>query len=201
MSRRVLLVDTRRVLLVDTETTSLSPQTGEIWELAIIDRTNGTEHLWRVRPDLAKADPGALRVNRFYERTAGMKARDTLAHDLAARSRPGGYWSHGPALAETAAKLLDDAVIVAANPAFDAGFLTAFLNAHGQAATWHYRLRDIGSMAWGWLQANGVPPAIDASTDQFAEALGLDANLFGRHSALGDCRLLAAMMNVIEGAP
>ena len=106
--------------------------------------------------------------------------------------------------------MLDGATILCANPAFDTGFLAALLNKHGHAACWHYRLRDIGSMAYGYLSAClalGVEgrdaalglPGIDAGTDDFARALGVDPDRFERHSALGDCHLLAAMLDVIEG--
>jgi DNA polymerase III epsilon subunit-like protein len=111
-------------------------------------------------------------------------------------------------VAREAALLLDGSTLVAANPTFDAGFLTAFLNEYHQAATWHYRLRDIGSMTWGFLAGQrqegayiGDLPPMDASTDELAAAgLGIDLSRFERHSALGDVRLLAAMLDAIEGA-
>ena len=201
---------TRPILIVDSETTSLEPAydtgAGVIWELAVVDHGTGAAHLWRMKPDLARADPGALRVGKFYERTEGMEypyARG-FARDLAADETDGHtYWSDAPALAPVVARLLDDVTIVAANPAFDAGFLTAFLRANGEAPTWHYRLRDIGSMAYGWLQGRkrGAEwiPAFDASTDEFARALGVNPDREDRHSALGDCMLAGTMLDVIIG--
>ena len=202
---------TRQTIIVDTETTSLMPDyetgSGVIWELAAIVRETGAEHVWRMSPDLSVADPGALRVGQFYKRTKGtQEACVPVVWDLA---EPGAesqtpFWSSPLLLADKVARLLDDAVIVAANPTFDAGFLAAFLRANGQAPTWHYRLRDIGSMAYGWLQAADQgkwPGTIDASTDTFAASLGVDVDQFERHSALGDCRLVAAMLDVIERGP
>ena len=204
---------TRPQIILDSETTSLVPDyatgKGVIWELAMIKRDSDIEHLWRLKPDLAKADAPALAVGRFYERTAKMctRCKSDGVHDLT-QPTVGRYgdpeWSGPAALAAEVARLLDNATLIAANPAFDAGFLTAFLNHHGQAATWHYRLRDIGSMAWAWLQAHHLPhhlatPAMDASTDDFARAMGVDPDAFDRHTALGDCRLVAAMLDVIEG--
>lgn len=208
---------TRRTVILDTETTSLTPQyetgTGVIWELAVMERGSAGGYrsgLWRMKPDLAKADEAALAVGKFYERTAGMcedctpKRAQDLTLPLGARDKP--EWSSPEALAAEVARLLDGATLIAANPTFDAGFLTAFLRHHGQAATWHYRLRDIGSMAHGWLRGYDIArdrpnsrPPIDASTDDFARALGVDPDGFERHSALGDCRLVAAMFDVIEG--
>lgn len=201
----------RRTLIVDTETTSLFPDyengTGVIWELAIVEHGSGAAKLWRMKPDLAKADPGALRVGQFYERTKDMCARcerPDRAHDLTTPllSRGEPEWSHPATLAAEVARDLDDATIVGANPAFDAAFLTAFLRCHGQAPTWHYRLRDIGSMAWAWLAARGVSPEkrpLDAGTDYLAEMLGVYPDKFERHSALGDCLLVGAMLDVISG--
>ena len=213
----------RPVIIVDTETTSLAPDyttgAGVIWELAMIERGGDgkeCEHMWRMKPDLARADAAALSVGRFYERTAkmcGKCSRLDRVFDLTAWPKDGSKdpeWSSPKRLAAEMAQMLDGATIIAANPTFDAGFLTAFLNHYGQAATWHYRLRDIGSMAHGYLNAcatlgvsgrdaaMGVP-AIDASTDEFAKALGVDLEQFDRHTALGDCRLVAAMLNVMTG--
>lgn len=221
---------TRHQLIVDCETTDLAAdyQTGSgvIWELAILDRTDGSRHLWRMEPDLAKASPQALAVGRFYERTEGMRSSSypslNLPFDLASPPPPDGaqYWSDPAAVAAAAARLLDGATLIIAVPAFDDPYLKAFLRHYGQAPTWHYRSRDIGSMAWGFLRgrAHGhqflagegydggagdlpaaVPPA-DASTDDFARALGVDPECYERHSALGDCLLLEAMLGVIEGA-
>lgn len=199
---------TRPQIIVDCETTALLPDyasgRGVIWELALIDRATGSERLWLMKPDLAIADPAALAVGRYYDRTAGMCRscpRYNGAWDLVTMTGRGDpEWSDPAALAEVAARLLDNATLIAANPAFDAGFLAAFLNRHGQAATWHYRLRDIGSMAWARLRASGLhSPAMDASTAEFAVALGVDPEQFGLDTALGDCRLVAAMLDVIEG--
>jgi hypothetical protein len=206
----------RRHFVVDCETTSLTPDhfggTGMIWELALVNRDDGTEYLYRMEPNLAKADPGALRVGRYYERTAKMKHRDHLAHDISKTpASRGGYWSNPCAVSVLLARMLDDATLIAAVPTFDAGFMADMLRAFGQAPTWHYRLRDFGSMAYGYLSAClalgaegrdaalGVP-ALDAGTDEFAAALGVDVGKFERHTALGDCRLVCAGLDVMEGA-
>lgn len=197
---------TRQAIIVDTETTGLDPARHEIWEIGAIWRNTGVNHLWRMKPDLAAAEPQALAVGRYYERTARMcrRCQPDRVRDLAIlEDDDDAEWSSPAALAADMARLLDGATLIAANPAFDAGFLAAFLRLHGEAPTWHYRLRDIGSMAWGWLQAHHLPhhlpiPAMDANTDDLARAMGIEPDGFERHSALGDCRLVAAMLNVIE---
>jgi hypothetical protein len=201
---------TRPQMILDTETTSLAANyetgSGVIWELAVIERGSGAQHLWRMKPDLALADPASLTVGRYYERTSKMctRCRPDRARDLTNRleaEEP--EWSDPEALAADVARLLADVTLIAANPAFDAGFLAAFLRRYGQAPAWHYRLRDIGSIAYGYLYGADFPgykvPPIDASTDELARGLNVDPDDFERHSALGDCLLLAAMLDAIEG--
>lgn len=230
---------TRPAVIVDCETTSLVPDYatgyGVIWELAVIERTTGTARVWRMElPDATRAIAdlgpvaGALAVGRFHERTEGM--RDATRDEILARyggTRPmpgditdvwdltcaqnGPFWSDPADLAGVVAGLLRDVTLIAAVPSFDAGFLSAFLAHYGQPARpWHYRLRDIGSMAAGYLAGNYDPyrvnrglapqiPALDASTDEYAVALGLDPDQFERHTALGDCRLVEAMLGVMGG--
>jgi hypothetical protein len=209
----------RPQIIIDSETTSLTPDYpdgfGTIWELALIERDCGAERLYRMEPDIDRADEGALKVGRYHERTAGMNYSDAIppGHgeiwDLAQTSEP--LWSDPGDLAPHIAGLLDGATLIAANPTFDAGFLSAFLVAYGcEPAPWHYRLRDIGSIAWGWLNGRNTHayasatgryplPSLDASTDDFARALGVDPEKFDRHTALGDCRLVAAMLRAMEG--
>lgn len=203
---------TRRTLIIDTETTGLDAHRHEIWELAVVEYGTAAAHLWRMKPDLTQAEPQALSVGRYYERTADMcpMCRPERVHDLTLGGSDKPEWSGPEALAAHVAQMLDGATIVAANPTFDAGFLSVFLSTHGQAATWHYRLRDIGSMAWGWLCGRNTHeyasvtgrfdlPPLDAGTDDLARLLGIDLTQFDRHSALGDCRLVEAMLKVIEG--
>jgi hypothetical protein len=211
-------------VIVDCETTSLTPDyeggSGVIWELGMIRRDTGQEWLYRVGPVEALADPEALRVGRFEERTAGMRhptpgevaARravmytwETAPRNIWNLTRGGKYlWSDPSDLAAHLAGFLHDVILLAANPVFDAGFLSALLQHDGQdPQPWHYRLRDIGSMAYGYLRSSDNPgftvPPIDAGTDDLAIALGVDPDAFVRHTALGDCKLLAAMLDVIEG--
>jgi hypothetical protein len=206
---------TRTTIIADCETTALVPDyatgAGVIWEFAVQVRPpegGRCEHLWRMKPAVAVASEEALSVGRFYERTADMCAtckNPRGAHDiLTLQGAP--EWSSPAALAGEVALLLNDVTLLAANPTFDAGFLAAFLAKYGHAGTWHYRLRDIGSMAYGYLCAQreagtyyGDIPPIDAGTDDFALALGVHAFSFERHSALGDVRLAAAMLDAIEG--
>lgn len=201
----------RTPVIVDCETTGLDPSCHQAWEIAMIGRGTGARWLYRIEPDLTTADPRALEIGRFAERTAQMRhATDPdpgalNIWDLTGTRR--NLWSDPADLAEFLATYLLDVILVAANPAFDAGFISALLAAHGyNPQPWHYRLRDIGSMAYGYLAARrelglyfGEIPPVDAGTDDYARALGVAPEKFDRHSALGDCRLVAAMLDVVDG--
>jgi hypothetical protein len=201
-------------VIIDCETTDLAPSysdgRGVIWELALIapDGEQGpVERLWRMQPQAHLADAQALEVGQYYSRTRGMRQSfpgNPEVDDLMEPLEQGReYWSDPGKLAGYLAPYLSGVTLIGAVPSFDAGFLAAFLRYHGEAPSWHYRLRDIGSMAYGWLRGRKrgdewVPP-FDAGTDDFAAMLGVNPGKFERHSALGDCRLVAAMLNVIEG--
>lgn len=215
----------RPIVIADVETTGLDPARHEIWEVALIERATGAAWTYLMEPDLRAAETEALAVGRFAERTGAL--RPATLGDLRRRGpvrRRGGrvpdlwnatwggddsrFWSDPVDVAAVLSRVLQGATLVAANPAFDAGFIGAFLNRLGHPAQpWHYRLRDIGSMAYGWLAAQqhlglyfGEIPAVDASTDELARAVGVNPAAFDRHTALGDCLLVDAMLDRIEGA-
>lgn len=212
-----------RIVFLDLETTGLDPDRHEPWEIGLIARghyANDREFLWRVMPDLTKADPNSLRIGRYYERTAGHLAPTLTAANLASPdAKP--KWSLPGAVAPILAGLLDGAHIVACNPSFDAAFLKRFLPEHGHAFTAHYHLIDIGSMVAGWahgvarqaadeLSRRDLPhdtiteiPALVTSppwdSDTLSRAVGVDPEAFERHTALGDARWVRAQWDAITG--
>ena len=197
----------RKQMIVDCETTGLHPELGHVaWEWAVIERDTGNSHVYRVQPngvELGRADPAALEIGGYRERTSGMQGRDDCALADLAGGGDVPSWSCRTCLASHLAGLLKDATIIGAVPGFDERMLTALLTSYGMRPPWpwHYRVRDIGSMAYGYLSAClalGVPD-MGASTDDFARALGVDPGQFERHSALGDCRLVGLMLDIIEG--
>jgi len=138
------------VAFVDTETTHLDPRHGDVWELAVIRRDGGvdTEYLWQIRPDLATADPEALKIGRFEERFAVPNDWDAI------EIFPSGVLPMKltlPAALFDIQEALKDAVIVGSNPGFDVAFLTKLLQAHGRKLPWHYRSIDITTLAVGAL--------------------------------------------------
>ena len=60
-----------RLAVIDTETTGTDPRRHHLWEVGLILREAGqpaAEYAWQVRPDLATADPAALRVGGYRDR-------------------------------------------------------------------------------------------------------------------------------------
>jgi hypothetical protein len=100
--------------------------------------------VWQIRPNLATADPEALKIGRYLERFA------VPPHAEAAWT---GY-EDGPILpmgrAEVTGALLNvlgGAVLVGSNPGFDDRFLRKLLGPG--SAQWHYRPVDIATLAAG----------------------------------------------------
>lgn len=171
-----------RIVYLDTETTGLDPDTQDVWEIAIITDT-GDEHTWMIRPDMTHADPKALEINRYHERSID------------------GTFSNPQDLAPIVAGLLAGAVVVGSNPAFDERFLTRWLRRHGQEWTAHYRTIDVTTLAHGYLTgceggydvAANTPP----NTHKVARECGIEPADYDRHTALGDARMVRDLYHVI----
>ncbi|WP_030682122.1 3'-5' exonuclease [Streptomyces cellulosae] len=123
---------------VDTETTGLDPLLHDAWEIAVILRADGEdeEHIFRIKPDLATADPQALEINRYHERT----------------SHPDWTWDDPHLAATRLQSVLDGAVMVGSNVAFDAEMLSNLLGRYySQPRPWHYRTVDVVTLTVGSL--------------------------------------------------
>lgn len=123
---------------VDCETIGLDTFLHDAWEIAVILRVDGRdeEHVFRIEPDLSHADPQALEINRYHERT----------------SAPDWEWDDPRGAAALLHSILDGAVLVGSNPAFDADMIrNLFARYYGDAAPWHYRTVDIVTLAVGSL--------------------------------------------------
>jgi DNA polymerase III epsilon subunit-like protein len=178
-----------KIAFVDVETTGTDPNRHHLWEIGVILRENGRdlEYCWQVWPDLTTADPMALKVNNFYTRCQVDKDADVhiAAHPDDAESNTRDW------LTFDLARLLNGAVLAAANVTFDAAFLDRFLRAHGHAPAWDYHLLEIESYAAGAL--GFTPPW---KLDKLASALSVP--LLGdkeRHTALADARLVRDVFN------
>lgn len=181
------------IAFVDTETTGLDWFFHDAWEIAVILRRDDHdhEHVFHIKPDLANAHPKALEVGRYHERT----------------STPDWQWDDRQTAAQRLYALLDSAVIVGSNPAFDANMIAnLFGRYYAQLTPWHYRAIDIVPLAAGFLygQAQWLTHRdCDATwygkvTDQLSwpwksyqasEAVGIPRPADDvAHTALGDAR-------------
>lgn len=184
-----------KLAFVDCETSGLNPEMHDLYEIGLIlDPTeeahpDAEEITWWVRPDLAKADPTALRIGRYYERRpyAGDDQR----------------FSDGADVAQVLAECLDGRHLVGAVPSFDAAFLERFLRRHGQCPTWHYHLICVEALAAGFLAAKGAVPRAQAQppwdSSALSELVGVNPGQFDRHTALGDARWARAIYQAVMG--
>lgn len=168
-----------KLAFVDTETTGLDPERHAICEIALIvvDGETVSEHQWWLDVSLHTAEPAALRINRYYERVGDQDVLD-----------PRG-------VAAEVAPLVADAVLIGANPAFDARFLEGFLRRHGQAPAWHYRTFDVETAA---AAVAGIEPPWGSSTELCQRALNVVPPASAeRHTAMGDCRWAKAVYDAV----
>jgi hypothetical protein len=163
------------IVFTDTETFALARERRQIWEAAAIRRKNGadTESRWFVRLDdlnLGLADPEALRIGRFYERHPEMG---------------------GTGVARTAAFVAAQverltrggAVLVGDNPSFDEHPLHDLLVDNNRCPSWHYRPVCVTTLIAGLVGA--TPPY---NSTEMSRAIGIDPDLYDRHTAMGDTR-------------
>lgn len=178
-----------RIAIVDCETTGLDPFLHEVWEAAVILRSGGveSEHVFRIEPNLATADPKALEINRYTERT----------------SAPGWVWDDPREAANSIAFLLSGAVMVGSNPAFDAEMLACLLDrCRVGPRPWHYRTVDVATLAAGYLHGRRLcdlrelaPPW---SSREVSRAVGIEPpGPDVAHTALGDARWAMSVWDAV----
>lgn len=198
-----------KLVFLDTETTGLNPDRCDVWEIAAIVREDDApdvEYVWQLRPDLTGAEPTGLRIGRYYERTklansgrgAAMRVLDPDEFDQpGAGYGPDDYerYTLAVVVAGRIASMLDGAFLVGAVPWFDERFLQRFLAKHNQAATNHYHLVDVETLAAGDKKLS--PPW---SFDTILAAYGLVYDEADRHTALGDARMVRDLFDAILGA-
>ena len=202
-----------RLCFVDVESTGLEDH-HEPWEIGFVlrDLDEPTEDRWRffVRPErMDLADPEALEIGRFHERTADVaKGLGTAWWVPGMRTT----WTQPAELAEYLRLLLDGVVLIGSNAQFDSRMLRLFLARHGLKPTWHYRPVDVGAMAYGYLCGQraayrdaGVMftdgpdiPSLPWNSTELAKALGIER--VGLHEALPDAEFAMAVFDAVTGS-
>jgi DNA polymerase III epsilon subunit-like protein len=180
------------VIFIDTETTGLDPYKHEIWDLALI-KEDGTEYQWFVKPNLRDADPVALEIGRYYNRTS--------QHSQIWKFNNGyeGKWSSWGEVLETVRELTWNKHLCGAVPSFDEERLRRLMQEHGIPFKWHYHLIDIEALAVGYLKAcrsgdaESVENVLPWKSRELYKALGVESDPTTEHTALGDARLAKAV--------
>lgn len=194
---------TKRPLILaatDVESTGLDPFFHDPWEVAVVLRVDGrdTEHVFRIEPDLTNAEADALRINRYHERTGA----------------PDWVWDDRETAARQLHQLLDGAVLIGSNPAFDAEMLTNLLGRYfATPRPWHYRTVDIATLAagyrYGWRDSGAYGgdyafsrdlPSLPFSSRNLSRAVGVEPPGDGvAHTALGDARWAMSVFDAVTG--
>ncbi|MFG2963551.1 hypothetical protein ACGFZS_09705 [Streptomyces sp. NPDC048288] len=176
------------IAFADVETTHLSAEIGEAWEVAVIlrefedDQHMDTEYVWEFSIDPETVDPEALAVGRWHDR-----------HQLPARTTAAAFTGTIPAVimsraeaVEAITRVLSGAVLVGSNPAFDDRFLRKLVGPGN--AQWHYRPYDIVQLAAAKIGAQQAGP-LPWPTHAMSRAVGVEPpSKDAAHTALGDAR-------------
>jgi DNA polymerase III epsilon subunit-like protein len=190
---------------VDLETTGLD-DVHEPWEIALVVRwDDGAEdqYRWFVEPQYMDiADPQALEIGRFAERTAHLSSHSEDRYGVYAPGIRTAGWSDPQTLAVSLEDLLRGAVLVGSNAQFDMRMLRSFLQGQGRKLTCHYRPVDVGAMAYGYLSAigqhtGGWCPELPWNSTKLAAALGVERS--GMHEALPDALFARDVFDAVRG--
>jgi hypothetical protein len=189
------------IAFIDTETTHLSSEIGEAWEVAVVLREadavhspdDDVEYVWQITPDLTVADLESLRIGRFRERYrvpghAGA-AFTAYATDAVPMTR---------VEAVTAiTNVLSGAVLIGSNPGFDDRFLRKLLGPG--SAQWHYRPYDIVQLAAAAVGLEAAGP-LPWSSRKLSRAVGVEPPGDDvAHTALGDARWARDVFDAVTG--
>jgi DNA polymerase III epsilon subunit-like protein len=174
MAEVTMDIDESMLAYIDIETLGLDPEQHDIWEVGVI--VDDKEYEWQMDVRLERADPGALRINRFYERHARYTGTPITLRDK---------------VAGHIARLTSGRMLVGAVPSFDAAFLERFLRKNNFCPAWSHRLICVETMAAGALKVmpQGLRKMAEMFDIKFAEG--------ERHTALGDARVTRELYHAV----
>ncbi len=199
--------DPSKVVFTDCETTGLDVFRHDAWEISwIVWDTNSSKYadddmnrwveatrtIWP--PSLQDAEPMALSVNQFYQRTRPIMEGDRPVFD------------DPRYVAEEMAYVFAGKHVIGACPWFDDRFYQKFLMQHGYQIAWHYHLLDVEAAALGYMaglqenRGNYMELPFPWKSDWLAEQLGMTRpEEKDRHTSLGDTREVKQVFERIFG--
>jgi hypothetical protein len=181
----------RPLVFCDTETTGLGWH-DQIWEFAAIRREpDGTERTFHTfvqhNLNLALALPDSFRADHDarYDPTTAVRR-----------------WAFADLLGEVFA---GRPYVVGAVPNFDTERLARILADAGQLPLWHYHLRDVETLARGYLLGRASLGDLDAGlalgeaddSDALSRACGVEPPTTERHTAMGDVLWCKALHDAV----
>lgn len=178
-------------VILDTETTSLDVDRAVPVEIAAMiyrPRAPGVAHTvitnfvpFHAQDDLARAEPEALTVNRYFERRLWERVE---TGSETARLRK---WLHAEMV---------DATLVCANPHYDAQILARWFDRDPDLTPepWHYRLFDIQAATAGRFGLPKPPSLIEC-----ARLFGVPVDEKAAHTALGDVHVAFKILQNLIG--
>ena len=205
---------TAPLVFVDTETTGLNPDRHHIWEIGLIDG-DGVEYQWMLPltvEQMQTADPIALSIGRFHE-------RHPQGNDYRYDERYAGKLTTPSEAIGEVLRITHKAHLVGAVVSFDEERLRLLALDHGMVPSWHYHLVCVEALAAGFLigqfsaiQSVGKNPESDGPSVEEAKqaqppwdskalssAVGVDVDLFDKHTALSDARWAKAIYEAVMG--
>jgi hypothetical protein len=187
------------IVFLDTETIGLHPE-APIWEFAGIRRfddiTKAETDGWPLKYTARGPEVSVLFTIQHDPGEYLDDLPDWLLDDYGARYDETTAWCERVAASQICA-LTKDATVIGCNPGFDLERLTKLLQRNKIEPSWHYHPLDIASIAAGYLAARNALPPQPWKSDALACALGVYAEEYERHTAMGDVLWTRAQWDAI----
>lgn len=200
------------LVFLDTETTSLHPDTGEVWEFAGIRVSAGAPDWivnFQIECDLSNADPFALSIGKYRERFGknGDWQPYSITDGFGSEVSQSPFPQNGEVVSKyDASRVIErftrGAHVVGNVISFDTERLAKLLREEGETPGWHYHVIDIEPILVGFLTADNLPPIeLPWNSEHLSAAAGVALpDETERHTALGDAKWVQRQWQAVFGA-